>query len=91
MATEKRLTDANALLAEVVKAQSLEPDKAIAKIITLLTEAESVDAVEVVRCDECVYSPNGWVCLGNDDFMPRHPTYPDRYCSCGRRRTDNGC
>lgn len=45
----QRLTDANALLAEVVKAQALEPDKAIAKIITLLTEAESVDAVEVVH------------------------------------------
>lgn len=47
MGSVRRLTDANALLAEVVKAQALEPDKAVAKIIMLLTEAESVDAVEV--------------------------------------------
>jgi hypothetical protein len=49
MGSVKRLINANELLAEVVKAQALEPDKAIVKIITLLTEAESVDAVEVVH------------------------------------------
>ena len=53
---QQRLIDANALLAEVVKAQALEPDKAIAKIITLLTEAESVDAVEVVH-GRWIYEP----------------------------------
>jgi hypothetical protein len=81
----QRLTDANALLAEVVKAQALEPDKAIAKIITLITEAERVDAVEVVRCKDCVsYGGNGW-CFEHDTCMEEND-----FCSYGERRTDNG-
>ncbi|MBO5953473.1 MAG: hypothetical protein J6Q53_05075 [Oscillospiraceae bacterium] len=44
-----RLINANELLAEVAKAQALEPDKAVAKIILLITEAESMDAAEVVH------------------------------------------
>lgn len=49
MENEMRLIDANALLVEVVKAQALEPNTAVAKIIMLVTEAESVDAVPVEK------------------------------------------
>ena len=40
-----KLLNANDLLAEVVKAQALEPDKAVAKIIMYITEAEGVEVV----------------------------------------------
>ena len=89
MATKMRLVDANASLAEVVKAQALEPDKAIAKIITLLTEAESVDAVEVVRCKDCKH----WkydakkLCGFCDALICYRPDY--FWCMYGERK-DNG-
>lgn len=56
MTTKRRLIDANALLPEIVKAQALEPAKAVAKIILLVTEAERVDAVEVVH-GRWIYEP----------------------------------
>ena len=51
MATKKRLIDANELLTEVVKAQAMneDPNKIVAKIIMLITDAPTVDAVEVVH------------------------------------------
>lgn len=65
MANERRLIDANALLVEVVKAQALEPNTAVAKIIMLVTEAESVDAVEV----PCKIGDTVW-CIQNNFGRP---------------------
>lgn len=47
------------------------------------------NAVEVVRCEECIHSiTDGWICGGPSFTMPSHPTYPDAFCSYGERRTD---
>ena len=49
MANEKRLIDANALIAEYDRAHIGEPGKAR----KLMADAPTVDAVEVVRCRDC--------------------------------------
>ena len=51
MANEKRLIDANALIAEYDRVHIGEPGKAR----KLIADAPTVDAVEVVRCRECKY------------------------------------
>lgn len=88
MANEKRLIEANALRAQF---DDIPPFIGMTGgcVQQYIDKAPTVDAAEVVRCGECGYSPDGWVCLGDGDMMPQHPTYPDRYCSCGRRRTEN--
>ena len=48
-ASEKRLIDANALIAEYDRVHIGEPGKAR----NLIADAPTVDAVEVVRCREC--------------------------------------
>ena len=50
MANEKRLIDANALIAEYDRVHIGEPGKAR----KLIADAPTVDAVEVVRCKDCV-------------------------------------
>lgn len=46
-----------------------------------------VDAVEVVRCKDCISSlSGGWICGGPSFTMPSHPTYPDAFCSYGDRK-----
>lgn len=99
MANEKRLIDANVLSGEVDKSKHNNPHppgpvrvnhrNEHDHFLRMILDAPTVDAVEVVHCGECGYSPDGWVCFGDGDMMPQHPTYPERHCSCGRRRTDN--
>ena len=50
MANEKRLIDANTLIAEYDRVHVGEPGKAR----KLIEAAPSVDAVEVVRCKDCI-------------------------------------
>ena len=50
MASEKRLIDANALIAEYDRVHISEPEKAR----KLMEYAPTIDAVEVVRCKDCV-------------------------------------
>ena len=50
-ASEKRLIDANALIAEYDRVHIGEPGKAR----KLMEDAPTVDAVEVTRCRECKY------------------------------------
>ena len=50
MANEKRLIDANALIAEYDRVHVGDPGKAR----KLIADAPTVDAVEVVRCKDCV-------------------------------------
>lgn len=70
METGKRLIDANALLTEVVKAQALEPNKAVAKIIMLITEAEKVDAVSLEQYYELRENFIDYVCCGVTNPAP---------------------
>lgn len=59
---------------------------------------DSTNYVEVVRCKDCVH----WIhmedgfgdCTNNRFHLDGHadPTMKaDDFCSCGKRRTDNGC
>ena len=52
MANEKRLIDANALIAEYDRVHIGEPGKAR----KLIADAPTVDAVEVVKCRDCIHA-----------------------------------
>ena len=72
MSTEKRLIDANALLAELDKFVNPMPDTnglhflgGISTAITEIEDAPTVDAVPVVRCKDCKHctaTSDGMVC-----------------------------
>ena len=50
-----------------------------------IRHAPTVDAVVVVRCENCAFSQsNGWVCSGTA-LMPQHRTFPNSFCSDGER------
>lgn len=56
-----------------------------------LKNAPTVDAVEVVRCKDCVYFlSEKLLCVheGNMVFNTGKTTYPNCFCSYGERRTD---
>ena len=65
MANEKRLIDANALIAEYDRVHIGEPGKAR----KLIADAPTVDAVEVVRCRDCKrrYSDSWCEYVDDDD------------------------
>ena len=78
---EKRLIDANALIAEYDRVHIGEPGKAR----KLMKDAHTVDAVEVTRCRDCKYHEDTPVigfehcCL--HDLTMRH----NDFCSYGKR------
>lgn len=50
-----------------------------------LSDFPVADAVPVTRCVKCdCSSMEGWYCNGCG-IMPAHPTFPNEYCSKGRR------
>ena len=75
MANEKRLIDANALIAEYDRVHIGEPGKAR----KLMEDAPTVDAVEVVRCRDCKhrYSDSWCEYVDDDDNF---------YCARGERK-----
>ena len=89
MANEKRLIDANALIAEYDRVHIGEPGKAR----KLIEDAPTVEAVEIVRCREC----NHWlkdvtVCsgfVGRCDFA-NYMIGANGYCSYGERKDGDG-
>ena len=92
MASEKRLIDANALLDKIQ--YRLPVVGTIAEVLSdvvgmtrrHIEEASTVDAVEVVRCNECRwYLPECECC----QFWHGRRRQ-DHFCSEGERRTDNG-
>ena len=90
MENEKRLIDANALLAELDKFANPMPNKSgydflcgVASVITEIEDAPTVDAVEVVRCKDCVYNVNG-ACEFSEAVDPNY--IPDYFCADGERR-----
>ena len=85
MANEKRLIDANALIAEYDRVHIGEPGKAR----KLMENAPTVDAVEVVRCRDCKHWHKETLFC---DYMPyveaqdRVNWYADDFCSYGERK-----
>ena len=75
MANEKRLIDANALIAEYDRVHIGEPGKAR----NLIEDAPIVEAVEIVRCRDCKhrYSDSWCEYVDDDDNF---------YCARGERK-----
>ena len=75
MANEKRLIDANALIAEYDRVHVGEPGKAR----KLIEDAPTVEAVEIVRCRDCKhrYSDSWCEYVDDDDNF---------YCARGERK-----
>lgn len=79
MANEKRLIDANALIAEYDRVHVGEPGKAR----KLIEDAPTVEAVEIVRCRDCKhrYSDSWCEYVDDDDNF---------YCARGERKDGDG-
>ena len=91
MENEKRLIDANALKAELKKSAEWHEARRLGlySAMTHIDEQPTVDAVEVVRCRECVGRPfweedhNGVpVCLLSGLYVRSE----DDFCSYGERK-----
>ena len=68
--------------------QEINPDEVFIK----LHEAQTVDAVPVVRCKDCKFSThswNGWDCINPND-RTRGGEDGDWFCADGERREDDG-
>ena len=97
MAT-KRLIDANALKAYINKEHPYSglPMAALICTLELLEYAPTVDAVEVVRCKDCIhflpnkYTESGGYCnqFGYYDYAPR--ISENDFCSYGERKDNDG-
>ena len=85
MASEKRLIDANALMRYIENNHSYAglPMAALVLTMELLTYAPTVDAVEVVYCDNCV---NHGKCYPENIFRLARIEKP--YCCVGKRDGD---
>ena len=91
MANEKRLIDANTLIAEYDRVHIGEPEKAR----KLIADAPTVDAVPVVRCRECKwYQIRRWNdtkaeydCRKTNALLD---VSPDDFCSYGERKEGSG-
>jgi hypothetical protein len=106
MANEQRLIDANALLEKMEHASTdvcadygdgfCEHGYSTQLFRLMVSETPTVDAVEVVRCKDCVHYVN-LLCSGSDYrcsifsgcYDRPYPTNADDFCSYGERK-DNG-
>ena len=79
MANEKRLIDANALIAEYDRVHVGEPGKAR----KLIEDAPTVEAVEIVRCRDCKHKHSDSWCEYVDDD-------DNFYCARGERKDGDG-
>ena len=97
MATEKRLIDANSLVIEELLVMDRdyinEFASGVRKVMNAIRRLPVVDAVEVVRCEDCIHRV--YVDMGDDNgeiggcelFGCAMPY--DAFCSYGERK-DNG-
>ena len=89
MANEKRLIDANALIAEYDRVHIGGPGKAR----KLIVDAPTVDAVPVVRCENC-RKRNTWECAmhyESEDGKEQYGWEDDNdFCSWGERKVGDG-
>ena len=93
MATEKRLIDANKYFKIIRDDIEIRP-MCFRRTVNHLNEMETVDAVEVVRCKDCIhwYEPDG-VCLKIYSDVAVSPyawqdRNPEDFCSYGERKAD---
>lgn len=85
--SDRRLIDANEYISKLLRRIQYSTGwahKAFHTAYEDLEEVPTVDAVEVVRCENCKFSTDGYICNGDGFMMPPHPTYPDWFCSCGK-------
>lgn len=88
---DKRLIDADKVIGDLTAMKSMYDAILIDGMIKGLENAPTVDAVEVVRCKDCVHWGNTFdyesYCTNPDglDNFAR----PDAFCSYGERRSDN--
>lgn len=87
MENEKRLIDANALIAEYDRVHIGEPGKAR----KLMEDAPTIDAVEVVRCKDCIrrYDTDECPMCFLSGGLYVECTQDDGFCDLGERK-DNG-
>lgn len=82
---EKRLIDANALIAEYDRVH-IGPAGGARKLIE---DAPTVDAVEVIRCGECRHWVHEFGIVGHCNYAGIHLDHANYgFCSCGERRSD---
>ena len=91
MATEKRLDliDRSAYLKEYWNGVNSDELRTFQDIYRSISNAPTVDAVEVVRCKDCLYweeYDGEMFCLCNVNLMT--DTAADDFCSYGERRAD---
>lgn len=53
----------------------------------VLRQVPAADAVEVVRCKDCIYNENG--CCTHSEYYDDTRYRPDYFCADGERREDN--
>ena len=85
----KRLIDASVLIRDLTAMKSLYDAIALDGMIKALKDAPTVDAVEVVRCKDCVYWDGiGYEgrCEPHKNGLIREYTNYDDFCSYGERR-----
>ena len=89
MANEKRLIDADRAM-EIVRNQGIAHPNAYHLTnyaMLILREAPTVDAVEVIRCKDCVVPHNKYTgCPELNGLV----TPPDFYCPFGKRKDSDG-
>ena len=93
MVNEKRLIDRNEIFPNgTFFANAEDPLKSLDELIKRIWSIPTVDAVEVVRCKDCVnycgfeHCKNG-IC--DVDSVSKRAVYPNDFCSYGERRTDD--
>lgn len=87
---EKRLIDANALSADFVQNHTANADIYLT-VRKILNDAPTVDAVEVVRCKDCVFYGGEECGNWNIDMNDGAHLYtmPDDFCSYGERKMND--
>ena len=87
---KKRLIDANRLKAELRKSAEYHAERRLGyfSAIDHIDEQQTVDAVEVVRCGECLYSRERYGHLECIHGVSYRNTWnkPDFFCAYGERK-----
>ena len=60
----------------------------IVSACAVIDKAETVDAVPVVRCRECLHYTDWGACGRPDNGWDAPPMGPEDFCSRGERKTD---
>ena len=96
MANERRLIDADALKSEFDWLKSVVNESSkdeVMDVMQRIDNAPTVDAVEVVRCKDCLYYCTSWYGVKycnrkqlNGSYVEMSNLSDGDFCSCGERR-----